>query len=468
MSRISRSSIPFAALGIASVRLPRLVRTISFRLAASYAALFALSTGAVFAFIYWMAGDVLTDQLRTSLRSQAASWAQAGPARSRSRGENDRDAGYYSFQDRSGRKVSGTLPQREPDRGFDLWRVDCRDLEDARDCESEELLLLAYGTRLADGTFLTVAADMRPVREAQQAFLSAFAWSIGATLVIALAGGLAVSRGFLRRIDEINRATRAIMNGDLTDRVRVRPTGDEIHDLARNLNEMLDRLQALIEGIKHVSHNIAHELRTPLSRLKQRLEAAQQEAHSEADYTTAIGQALRDADTALATFSALLRIAQIESGTRRSRFAEVDLSELLSALTDTYTPVAEDLGKTLSTSVAADLRVIGDRELLTQMFANLIENALRHTQPGAAVTLSAGWQDGRIRAQVRDNGPGIPSGERTAVFQAFYRLEASAESGVGLGLALVGAIAELHGVALSLADAAPGLEVTLTFGGAGH
>jgi signal transduction histidine kinase len=311
---------------------------------------------------------------------------------------------------------------------------------------------------------LTVATDTYRVREAEEAIFRSFAWAAGATLLLGLAGGITLSHGFLRRVDEINRTTRVIMHGDLTERIRTTGTGDELDELGQNLNDMLDRLRDLMEGLKQVSNDIAHDLRTPLSRLKQHLEAAREEARSVEDYEEAIGLALRETDIALATFGALLRIAQIETGTRRANFIALDLSALVRDLAMTYDVVAEDLGETLVSSVESGLRIYGDRELLTQLFVNLVENALRHTPKGAHIRLSARKGSLGPIVEISDDGPGIPEAERANVFKRFYRLESSRSTpGSGLGLALVAAVVELHGAHIALGDNAPGLKVTVQF-----
>ncbi len=224
-----------------------------------------------------------------------------------------------------------------------------------------------------------------------------------------------------------------------------------------------------MEGLKQVSNDIAHDLRTPLSRLKQRLEAVQQEeTASREDYEAAVSDALEQANTALATFSALLRIAQIESGSRRANFAELDLSALLDQLAMTYAPVAEDLDRSLAARIEPGIGLRGDRELLTQLFVNLIENALRHTPAGTRIELALARDGTDLLAEVSDDGPGIPAAEREKVFRRFYRLETSRSTpGSGLGLSLVGAVAALHGIEITVGDNRPGLKVVLRFPEAG-
>jgi signal transduction histidine kinase len=449
----------------------RFIRTTSFRLTALYAGLFAASTAVLFGIVYWVTGSVLQEQVRVSLQSEMASVESEGsgdlPAEIKVRLASPSPRSfYYSLQDPSGRPIAGNLGTLDTIEGWrELPNSDERGASTVpEDIGKSDHNLLALGRRLPGGSFLTIAADTYRVRKAKEAIVRSFAWAAGATLLLALVGGVTLSQGFLRRVDEINRATSAIMRGDLANRIQTTGTHDELDQLGRNLNDMLDRVQGLMDGLKQVSNDIAHNLRTPLSRLKQGLEEARLEATSIRDYEQAIDQALEHANITLSTFGALLRIAQIESGTRRANFVELDLSSLLSNLAMTYSAVAEDLGKTLTSSVDVGHHVRGDRELLTQLFVNLIENALRHTPERATVGMSLKKNDHRLIADVFDDGPGIPETEYDHVFRRFYRLERSRSTpGSGLGLALVATVVDLHSAAIELADNGPGLRVTLQF-----
>jgi signal transduction histidine kinase len=227
---------------------------------------------------------------------------------------------------------------------------------------------------------------------------------------------------------------------------------------------MLDRIQMLMDGLRQVSNDIAHDLRTPLTRLRQRLELARAKATTVADYQAAVDQALAETDEILDTFGALLRIAQIEAGTRRSAFTEVDLSGVLQTIVETYAAVAEDHQHGLASRIAEGVTVQGDRQLLTQMIANLVENALRHTPTGTRIEIELAEPSSAPVCVIRDNGPGIPEPERQKVFRRFYRLDSSrATPGSGLGLSLVAAVAELHRIAIEVGDNRPGLQVTLRF-----
>jgi signal transduction histidine kinase len=219
-----------------------------------------------------------------------------------------------------------------------------------------------------------------------------------------------------------------------------------------------------MEGLRQVTNDIAHDLRTPLTRLRQRLETARLKARTVEDYTSILDSTLGDTDQILRTFGAMLRIAQIEAGTARSRFTDVDLSDVLRAIVDLYAAFAEDQKQELSGQIVEGVRVHGDRELLTQMLVNLVENALRHSPAGTRIAVRLERPDGAILCTIADNGPGIPKDEHDKVFRRFYRLDSSrATPGSGLGLSLVAAIAELHGIAVILGDNHPGLAVTLRF-----
>jgi signal transduction histidine kinase len=456
------------------VKTPRFIRTSSFRLAALYAGLFAASTAMLFGIVYWTTTDALREQVRLSLQNEMASLeaklAMEQPGELPTEIEQRLASGkpqpfYYGLQDPSGHAIAGNLANLGMFEGWRELPVDDEEGEKT-DATSEHSnpVLFALGRRLPSGEYLTIATDASRIDEAQEAITDSFAWATAATLLLALAGGVVLSQGFLRRVDEINRTTRAIMGGDLADRIRTTGSGDELDQLGRNLNDMLDRLQGLMDGLKQVSNDIAHDLRTPLSRLKQRLEAVRSEANSVQEYKEAVDEAVQDADVALSIFGALLRIAQIESGKRRANFSDLDLSALLANLAITYSAVAEDMGKALVSSIDPDIYVRGDRELLTQLFVNLIENALRHTPDGATVSMCLARRDRGPIAEVGDNGSGVPENERRNVFKRFYRLERSRSTpGAGLGLALVAAVADLHTARIELVDNDPGLKVALQF-----
>ncbi len=453
--------------------LPRIFRTSSFRLALAYAGLFALSTAVLFAIVYWIATDSLEAQARAAIdREMTTLLAEAGAAPQRDlagvidragRDRRVRDL-YFGLQDATGVLVAGNLPVAPAGPGWILLEGDDEigSFHPVGEHDEDDLVLFARVERLGDGSLVTVASDVYPIAEAQEAIVLAFAWAGTAMLLLALGGGVVLSRTFLRRIDDLNRTVAAIMAGRLSERIRLRGSGDEIDRLGLRLNEMLDRLEASMEGLRQVSDDIAHDLRTPLGRLKQQLEALKLTATTPEAFAEGIEAALEQVDTALATFAALLRIAQIESGSARARFRALDLSSLLERLATTYTAVAEDLDHRLTARIAPGLWVHGEPALLTQMAVNLIENALRHTPNGTAIALELRPEGREVELLLRDSGPGIPEAERGAVLRRFYRLDRSrATPGSGLGLALAAAVAGLHGSVLRLEDNRPGLAVSV-------
>jgi signal transduction histidine kinase len=459
------------ALGIACVSPTRLLHTTSFRLSALYAVLFGASVLVLIGVIYWFAIDALHQQMIAAVDGEVAALVEADHTGGASRvaeairrrvASGGRFTAFYLLQDAGGEKLAGNILAMKPVMGWVELPVPAQGEyeEDATGGHQ----LLARGASLSDGGFLLVGADTYRLTELREAILGAFGWGLTVTILLAIIGGAALSAGFLRRIDAINRTARAIIDGRLGDRVPARGTHDELDQLAQNFNEMLDRIQGLMDSLRQVSNDIAHDLRSPLSRLRQRLEAARAKARSAEYYEVAVDQAIAETDSILATFTALLRIAQIEAGTRKAAFAALDLSEIFQGVADAYSAVAEDRGQRLVATIAPGLKIRGDRELLVQMLANLVENAIRHTPAGTTIGLDLERAADGVLGRVSDNGPGIPADARAKVFQRFYRLEASRTTpGSGLGLALVAAVAELHRIRIDLADNGPGLRASLTF-----
>ncbi len=257
-------------------------------------------------------------------------------------------------------------------------------------------------------------------------------------------------------------AAEAIIGGDMGRRIPVRGSDDDLDRLSATFNRMLDRIGMLMDSLRQVSSDIAHDLRTPLTRLRQRLEATRTLAAGDA--RAEIEGALGDVDAILDTFAALLRIAQIEGGARRAAFRPVDLTAVARTVVEAFAPSAEDTGQSLTLEPSGELIIDGDRELLTQMLANLVENALRHAGVTARAVVATRSSGIDVVVVVRDDGPGVPEVERGRIFDRFYRLEHSRSTpGSGLGLALVAAIARLHDASLELDDARPGLEVRVRF-----
>jgi len=323
--------------------------------------------------------------------------------------------------------------------------------------------LRSLGTRLHDGSQLYVATDIYDVQELRRR-LDWFTiwWGVGITL-FALAGGYLVGRLFMQRLGRVNDAVGRVMAGNLTERLPTIGISAEFDLLSTNLNRMLDRIGALMEGLRQVSNDIAHDLRTPLTRLRQHLESTHGSQSIER-YEAGIEMAIVQADEILGIFRTLLRIGSLEGGVGRQYFGVVDLSEVMDRVFEAHQPVAEDEGKMLIAEHAPGIEVTGDAEMLAQLFTNLIDNTLRHTPQGTRIVSRLVSDHGHPVASIADDGPGIPASERSNVLTRFYRLDASRHSsGSGLGLAMVASIASLHDAALELGDNHPGLIVTLRF-----
>jgi signal transduction histidine kinase len=282
------------------------------------------------------------------------------------------------------------------------------------------------------------------------------------TIALALGIGLFMSSRVIRRIEAIHQTCREIMDGDLSRRMPVTGSGDDFDKLAKNLNRMLERIESLMVVVQQISNNIAHDLRTPLTRLRTRLEQAR---NGEADDMQAqIDEAIMDAEELLATFNALLRIARIESGSSPVEFTTLDLSSLIQDVAELYEPVAAQNQQQLIINDYGPVTAQGDRHLLFQALANLVENAIRHTPEGTSITLEASTSASGPKVQVADTGPGIPAQLHQKVFQHFFRVDTSrSTSGSGLGLSLVRAVADIHHARIELMDNLPGLKVTLVF-----
>lgn len=322
--------------------------------------------------------------------------------------------------------------------------------------------LLVQVSTLGHGYRLIIGSDLSVIRDLENAMRNRLMVLMVFVLLVALAGGVWVSRRFLSRVDHLSRTAEAIGQGQLDARVPLTGTGDDFDQLASTINRMLERIEELVGEVRNVSNAIAHDLRTPLTRLRQKLELlASKEQSAPAQQLT--DECLDDLDAALTTFSALLRIAEVESGSRRAGFTHVDLAALVQQMGETYAPVAADNRISLTMQLDANVRVQGDRELLAQALANLIENALRHS--GASkLHLSLSLAQGAAVIRVADNGCGIASADRAQVLKPFARLDtARSNPGNGLGLSLVRAIAQLHDASLTFQDAFPGLVVVLRF-----
>ncbi len=456
-------------LNVAGLR--RMLRSAGVRLALAYAGLFALSVLTLMLFLWWAMIGLLNDQVDAAIRADAQvlskRWRDGGSTallaniEARLAGDAD-DDGVYLVLDPSGWCLSGNLP---------AWPA-----EVAQDSVVYELPTRHHGEAslarlrrftLPDGTALLVGRDVQARAALQRLLTGMMAWALAPIGILGLAGALTVRRMLTRMMGHVTKTTAAISAGELPPRIGLSGRGDEFDRLAATFNDMLDRINRLMGGVRQVSDAIAHDLRTPITRARARLEDAAAHAGSAAELRAAVERAVMDLDGVTAVFQALLRIAEIEAGAGRFAFAALDVGPLLADLAELYGAVAEERGLTLALQAAKPLPVWGDRELIQQAVANLLDNAVKFSPAGGTVTLRArrvpgAWPES-LEIAVLDQGPGIPPPDQARATDRFFRGEAARSTpGYGLGLTLVRAVAGLHGGTLRLLDASPGLQALLT------
>lgn len=320
---------------------------------------------------------------------------------------------------------------------------------------------LVRSTILDSGMRLMIGRDVVERRGFTGIIVQGFGLGVLGIVLASVIAGLVTSVRVLRRIDAINGTAAKIISGNLSERVPVTRSNDEFDGLAKNLNLMLDRIEALLQGLKEVTDNVAHDLKTPLTRLRNKAEAALREGTGSETQREALETTLSESDKLIRTFNALLMIARAEAGAPSGAFADVDLSAVAADMAELYEPAAEDAGIALVTDVTAGITLRGNRELLGQALVNLLENALKYGAKGKIV-LSVKAVADRIRIEVADNGPGIPEVDRERVVERFVRLEDSrTEPGSGLGLSLVAAVARLHRGEFRIEDNAPGVRAVM-------
>jgi signal transduction histidine kinase len=450
--------------------LGRFFNTNAFRLAALYFALFAASVLTLFAFFYLSTAGFIERQIEATvgaeIRGLQEQYEQLGLAGLielvRERSLNERvDNMIYVMTDPFLHELAGNL-SGWPRRTTPVkpgWITFPFEVNTPNGTETHT----ALGTQLIlGGDRLLVARDLHDATAFRQRVLSTIAWAALISLGLGILGGLLMTRQMLRRVESVADTTRQIIHGDLAQRIPLSGSGDEFDQLGGNLNEMLDQIERLMVGMRQVTDNIAHDLRTPLSRLRSRLEVTLLEKPNSARYAEVLRETIAEADQLLGTFNALLSIAEAEAGSRRDITVAVDLAEVARNVAELYEPVADEKGLALAVRVPQSLPVRGDRHLLSQAIANLLDNALKYT-PAGIVSLSVSRDGGTARIEVADSGPGIPADRREAVFDRFVRLEGSRSTpGNGLGLSLVRAVAMLHGGSVRLEDNNPGLKAIFT------
>ncbi len=449
-----------------SKRLSALVRTSTFQLTLSYSLLFGISLSLLTLFFYWSTIGVLERETDATLKSEitglAEQYIEHGldrlvnviAHRIRSDGSGDM---LYLFASRDNRPLAGNLrtwPDVQADA--DGW------VEFVHE-RAGGIALPARGRvyRLRDGLRLLVARNTSQILQLKHIFNRAMLIALGLTLVLAAVGGVFMSSRVLNRIAAFTTTTAEIIDGRLDRRLQTRGSGDEFDVLAQHLNEMLERLESLVGAVRHVSDNIAHDLRTPLTRLRNRIELAAREAPEGLKHELEAG--VTEADELLATFSALLRIARIESGSYAASLERIAMPVLIDDAVELYQGIAQDKDLVLVSDCDPGVSVTGDRNLLFQAVANVLDNAIKFAPHSSAIAVNAHVRGDQLRLEICDAGPGIPSSEHKRVTQRFARLDSSRSlPGSGLGLSLVEAVVGLHGGSLDFADNAPGLKVRLS------
>ncbi|MDB5619896.1 ATP-binding protein [Tardiphaga sp.] len=460
----------------------KLIRTTAFRLTLAYLLLFALFAASLLGYFAWNTRRLINEQITTTVDAEMSELSELF-ARRGLRGtvfaiENRAlrpGANLYLITTPAGQSVAGNVASLQPgvmaSTGWSETAYHRLDDQEAIDHHA-----LVRVEQLSSGFRLLIGHDLEERRRLYGIVANAAQWSVLIVVVLGLGGGIFVARRVLRRIDAMTGTTQRIMSGDLSGRLPVGRSGDELDRLAENLNAMLERIEALMTGLKEVSDNIAHDLKTPLTRLRNRAEEALAKSHNEAEYRAALERTIEESDGLIRTFNALLMIARAESGQARGNMNDFDAAEVAVGIHELYEPLAEDSGLTLNVK-AAPAFLHGNRELVSQALANLVENAIKYGGPAAVqppgadavaapggneILIEARREGNEVLLSVIDHGPGIPEADRKHAVERFVRLEASrTQPGSGLGLSLASAVATLHGGALQLGDGHPGLRATL-------
>ncbi|MGQ0587822.1 MAG: ATP-binding protein [Gammaproteobacteria bacterium] len=449
------------------MRQAELLASRAFRLALFYAAVFGVSVAALLAVIYWSAGRYLESHVDEFVSSEIAmleadhevDGLKGMVGMIQERLAHDQSGRWvYLLADADGRRLAGNgtgWPDAQPGPDGFLTLP-------ARN-QDEPSNVRARTATFADGSRLLVGMDDYQLFELREALANAMFLGLGLALLLAVGGGWLAARASLAQIEGINRVTRQIMAGDLKRRVPVGASDDEFDRLGRSINGMLDRIGELLLAVKGATDNIAHDLRAPLARHRGRLETARMQPPSGSEFQAFIARSLEDVDAILNVFSALLRIASVESGALRQSFAPVDLGAIVRDAEQVYEPLAAARRQSLRVQVEDGLTVRGNRDLLFQALNNLLDNAVKYTPDGGAIAVTLACREGAAELTVADSGRGIPADQRGRVFERLHRLDESRSTpGSGLGLSLVRAVALLHEGCCEIGDGAPGARVTLT------
>lgn len=446
----------------------KLVSSLSFRLTLIYVGLFGLSVLLLTGVYYWVSIQRPTDRVKAEIRQEASLLVTLDAAQGRAalmlalEQRRVRDTGRMAFHallTPDGTVLTHNMPSWPRTRSKDWLRIEADVYHEGDEVDHEALVL---DQTLADGSRLLIGRDIEDIDDREEGVNAAWIWLSVLSLVLALGGGLLMSRAIGRRVEAINAAALTVIDGDLSRRVPVRGTGDDFDILSVTLNRMLERIEELVESVRRVSDSVAHELRTPLVRLHADLAEMQDATDGKRDMLLA--SALVETERLRNVFDAVLRIARIEAGRHEADLRPVDLSAIVADAIELYQPEAEERGIAMPADVSPDVMVMGDADLIFQAICNLLDNAVKYTPVGGEVAVSVREEAAGAAIVIRDNGPGIAIDLREKVFERFYRADATGGvPGFGLGLALVRGIASLHRSEIRLSDAEPGLRVSWRF-----
>lgn len=449
--------------------LPSLLKSTTFRLALSYLGIFTVSAVALLALVSWSTSTFIEWQVQETVEAEAVGLSEQYRERGikglaeivgeRARSDTERRTVYLLVSPQDERIAGNLFGWPADELEVDGWlRFSIERVGEGRFATE----VTARNYTLPDGYRLLVGRSLHDAKRVKSAINRALAWGLALTILLGIVGGYLTSRHLLQRVYAMSRTARRIVGGDMTSRMSSSGAGDEFDQLAETFNEMMDQIERLVESIRTVTDNVAHDLRTPLNRLRSRIDVALLSDTDAAGLRQTLEETQAEADNLLATFNALLTISHAESSTEG--FEAVDPARLAADAVELYEPLAEEKGIAMRLDAAPGLTIKAERHLLFQALANLIDNAIKYTPGGGAVTVAVTAAPGGAEIAVADSGPGIPPDSREAVLDRFVRLDATRSTpGNGLGLALVAAVARQHGAALTLGDNDPGLRITLAF-----
>ena len=468
-------------------RIAQLWRTSTVRLTATFILIFTIFSILLLAFIGWQSSvqiqrqqaDDIDREVRVLLRIDANQGVRA-LAFALDRISRAPGPGVYFLGDATGQYLLGNVTDVPPDvllepgtYAFDYERAN--PLAEAQG-EGEQAARRRSGyavvrsVELSNGMRLVVGRDVVERRGFSAIIVQSFLVGVIGIILFSLVAGGVTARRVLKRIDTIRDTSTKIMSGNLSERVPVTKRNDEFDGLATNLNAMLDRIEQLLQGLKEVTDNVAHDLKTPLTRLRNQAESALRDGATDEQRQQALETTIAESDRLIQTFNALLMIARAEAGAPSGAFADIDVSTIVADVAELYGPVAEDEGILVETAIAEGVHLRANRELIGQAMVNLLENAVKYAKPDSEgqgrITVGLRRDAGRVLIEVADNGPGIPEADRKRVLERFVRLEKSrSEPGSGLGLSLVDAVTRLHGGTFRIEDNAPGVRAVIDLPG---